>query len=72
MIVEKPKYIYYNYVGRPARVMLVENDIPELCEIYDPDQKKLVRDDRLMLDVLEHHRSILISAAEFEALLKSS
>ena len=31
-------------------------------------QKKLVRDERIMLDVLDHHKSVLISAEEFAAL----
>lgn len=66
----KIKYLYYDYVGRPARITLVENDIPDACEIYDRQQNKMVRDDTIMLDVLEYYGSQLISAAEFEALLK--
>lgn len=67
---ENVKYFYYDYVGRPARITLVENDIPDICEVYDSKQRKMVRDDSVMLDVIEHHGSVFISAEEFEALLK--
>ena len=72
MTEESVKYIYYDYVGRPARISLVENDIPDACEIYDKKLKKLVRDDSIMLDVMEAYESRMISAAEFEDLLKRS
>jgi hypothetical protein len=66
------KYIYYDYVGRPARISLVENDIPDTCEVWDSALKKLVRDDSIMLDVMEAYESRMISAAEFAELLKRS
>lgn len=63
------KYAHFDYAGRPARIMLDDHDIPEGCEVYDPRQRKLVRDDTLTLDVRDAYESRLISADEFAAML---
>lgn len=62
-------YRYFDYAGRPARIMMDDHDIPESCEVYDTRQRKLVRDDMLTLDVMDAYDSHMISAEEFAALL---
>lgn len=63
------KYAHFDYAGRPARIVLDDHDIPESCEVYDPHQRKLVRDDTLTLDVMDAYESRMISGDEFTALL---
>ncbi|HVT24160.1 MAG TPA: hypothetical protein VHD95_05990 [Rhizomicrobium sp.] len=63
------KYAHFDYAGRPARIVLDDHDIPESCEVYDPQQRALVRDDTLTLDVRDAYDSRLISPEEFAALL---
>jgi hypothetical protein len=60
---------YFNYAGRPARIMTDTEDRPESCEVWNAAQKKLVRDDSFTLDVMNAYESRLISAEEFTALL---
>ncbi|MCZ7641537.1 MAG: hypothetical protein M5U33_00655 [Pseudorhodoplanes sp.] len=62
-------YRYFDYAGRPARIMMDDHDIPESCEVYDTRLRKLVRDDTLTLDVMDAYDSRMISAEEFAALL---
>lgn len=62
-------YRYFDYAGRPARIMTDDHDIPESCEVYDTRERKLVRDDALTLDVMDAYDSRMISAEEFTALL---
>jgi len=62
-------YRYFDYAGRPARIMLDDHDIPESCEVFDTRQRKLVRNDTLTLDVMDAYESRMISAGEFAALL---
>jgi hypothetical protein len=65
------RYVYYNYSGRPARVMLDDKDLPESCEVYDPQRKTLVRDEWVRDDVFFNtHLAQEISAEEFAALLE--
>ena len=66
------KYVHFDYAGRPARIMLDDHDIPEGCEVYDPRQRKLVRDDTLTLDVMDAYDSRMISADEFTVLLSKA
>lgn len=64
------RYVYYNYEGRPARVMLDDKGLPETCEVYDPQRKKLVRSEWVKDDVFFNTQLAQeISAGEFEALL---
>ena len=63
------KYAHFDYAGRPARITLDDHDIPESCEVYDPHQRTLVRDDTLTLDVRDAYDSRLISPEEFATLL---
>lgn len=64
------RYVYYNYSGRPARVMLDDKGLPEFCEVYDAQRKKLVRSAWVENDVFFNtHLAQEISAEEFEALL---
>lgn len=62
-------YRYFDYAGRPARIMMDDHDTPESCEVYDTRQRELVRDDMLTLDVMDAYDSHMISAEEFAALL---
>ena len=62
-------YRYFDYAGRPARIMTDAEDRPESCEVWNPTQNKLVRDDSFTLDVMNAYESRLISAEEFAALL---
>lgn len=62
-------YRYFDYAGRPARIMTDAEDHPESCEVWNATQNKLVRDDSFTLDVMNAHESRLISAEEFAALL---
>lgn len=64
------RYVYYNYSGRPARVMLDDKELPESCEVYDTQRKKLVRSEWVKDDVFFNtHLAQEISREEFEALL---
>jgi hypothetical protein len=62
-------YRYFDYAGRPARIMTDDEDRPESCEVWSAAQKKLVRDDSFTLDVMNAYESRLITADEFAALL---
>src|ERR1700741_3852936 len=62
---------YFNYLGRPARMTVDDKDTPELCEVWDPEQKKLVADSAAETDLFFGvPRAPMISEAEFEELLK--
>ena len=63
-------YWYFNYSGRPARMTVDDKDIPELCEVWDPEQKKLVRDNHAETDLFFGVAGAMISEEEFTALLK--
>ncbi len=66
------RYVYYNYSGRPARVMLDDKDLPEFCEVYDPQRKKLVRSEWVKDDVFFNtHLAQEISGEEFEVVLNA-
>jgi hypothetical protein len=62
-------YRYFDYAGRPARIVVDDHDIPESCEVYDTRERALVRDDTLILDVIDAYESRMISPDEFTALL---
>lgn len=62
-------YRYFDYAGRPARIMTDAEDQPESCEVWNAAKKKLVRDDSFTLDVMNAYESRLISAEEFAELL---
>ena len=61
---------YFNYFGRPARMTVDDEDIPELCEVWDPEQKKLVRDNHAETDLFFGDTGAMISEAEFNALVQ--
>jgi hypothetical protein len=61
---------YFNYFGRPARMTVDEEDIPELCEVWDPAQRKLVADSAAETDCFFGVTGApMISEEEFTALL---
>jgi len=62
-------YRYFDFYGKPARVTVDDEDIPELCEVYDPEQRALVRRNDLELDVIDSYGSNPITREKFEALL---
>ena len=62
---------YFNYFGRPARMTVDDEDRPELCEVWDPEQKKLIRDNHVETDLFFGVGGApMISEEEFTALLK--
>jgi hypothetical protein len=61
---------YFDYFGRPARMTVDGEDIPELCEVWDPEQKKFVRDNRAETDLFFGVAGAMISEAEFNALVQ--
>ena len=62
---------YFNYFGRPARLTVDDEDIPELCEVWDPEQKKLIRDNQAETELFFGAAGApMISEEEFTALLK--
>ena len=63
---------YFDFYGNPARVTVDDHDRPELCEIYDPEQRTFVRRDELTLDVIDSSGSHLITGEQFEALLEKA
>jgi hypothetical protein len=61
---------YFNYFGRPARMTVDHEDIPELCEVWDPAQKKLIADSVVEVDLFFGVAvTPMISEEEFTALL---
>ena len=62
---------YFDYFGRPARMTVDDKDIPELCEVWDPAQKKLVADSAVETDCFFGVTGApMISEEEFKALVK--
>ena len=62
---------YFNYFGRPARMTVDDKDIPELCEVWDPERKKLVVDSAVETDLFFGVAGApMISEAEFDALIQ--
>jgi hypothetical protein len=61
---------HFNYFGRPARMTVDDEDIPQLCEVWDTKQKKLVVNNWVETDIYFDGRAEMISEEEFEALLK--
>ena len=61
---------YFNYFGRPARLTVDDKDIPELCEVWDTKQKKLVVNNWVETDIFFDGRAEMISEEEFDALVQ--
>ena len=62
-------YRYFTLNGLPRRVSF-DGDMPDEGELYDPGQDSLVRDNAIVLDLIDHSRAIEIEEAEFERLLR--
>jgi hypothetical protein len=63
-------YRYFNYFGRPARLTVDDKDNPELCEVWDAKQKKLVVNNWVETDIYFDGRAEMISEEEFDALVQ--
>jgi hypothetical protein len=62
---------YFDYFGRPARMTVDDKDIPQLCEVWDPKQKKLIENSVAETDLFFGvDGTQIISEEEFEVLLK--
>ena len=61
---------YFNYFGRPARLTVDDKDIPELCEVWDAEQKKLVVNNWIETDIYFDGQAEMISEGEFNALVQ--
>ena len=62
---------YFDYFRRPARMTVDDCDIPELTEVWDPKQSKLVENAVAETDLFfGANGTQIISEEEFEALLK--
>lgn len=57
------------FFWQPREVVVDDDDVPERCEVYDPEQGTFVARDDLTVDVISAHGSRLISEDEFQALL---
>jgi len=63
---------YFDYGGRPVRMTLDADDLPERTETWDPVRKQLVENLDIETDIFFDNRYARpISEAEFEALVKS-
>ena len=60
---------YFDFHGKPAKLILDEDELPESCEIYDPAAGAFVLRDDLTLDVMNGYGSCLISEDAFQDLL---
>lgn len=63
------KIAYYNYAGRPARLILDDEDIPERCELFDKETESFVVRDDQTADIWFGHDAYLISKDDFDALV---
>lgn len=64
------KIQHYDFYGRPAKVTLDEDDIPDTCEVFDAESDKFVTRDDLLLDVTDSSGSYWLSEDAFHALLE--
>ena len=62
-------YRYFTLYGLPGRV-LFDGDMPDEGELYDPERNEVVRDNAIVLDLIDHLQAIEITEAEFKRLLR--
>lgn len=64
------KTVYFDFYGKPAKILLDEGETPDVCEVYNPETGDFEKRDDLTLDVMDSHGSNLINEADFLVLLE--
>ncbi len=59
---------YYVYIGAPGRVFF-DGPYPNCCEWFNPETRRLERNNAVMLDMVDGHMSREITLSEFEAMV---
>ena len=64
------KALYFNMAGRPFRLWVDEEDLPERCELFDIETDTFIERHDLELDVCDSFDSIPITEEEFWQLVE--